>query len=67
MTITNNGVPVIIQWRKFVIGSSFYIPTLMPDELKEQIRKEAVRRRMKVKMRFCVEGNTQGIRVWRIN
>jgi len=67
MTILNSGVPVIIEWHKFVIGSSFYIPTLTPDTLMEAVERAADLRGMKVKSRFCLEGATQGVRFWRIN
>ena len=64
--ILNSGVPVIIEWHKFIIGSSFYIPTLDPDKLAEDVRREARERNMTVKSRFCLENGTQGVRVWRI-
>jgi hypothetical protein len=64
--ILNSGVPVIIEWHKFIIGSSFYIPTLDPDKLTEDIKREAQERNMHVKSRFCLENGTQGVRVWRI-
>ena len=65
MTIDNSGVPVVIEWHKFVIGSSFYIPTLVPEALEESIKKECKTRGIKIRSRFCFEGDTQGIRVWR--
>jgi hypothetical protein len=64
--ILNSGLPVIIEWHKFIIGSSFYIPTLDPDKLTEDIKREAQERNMHVKLRFCLENGTQGVRVWRI-
>lgn len=64
--IHNSGVPVIIEWHKFIIGSSFYIPTLDPEKLAEDIRREARERNMYIKLRFCLENSTQGVRVWRI-
>jgi hypothetical protein len=66
MTIYNSGVPVVIEWHKFVVGSSFYIPTLTPSVLSEEVDKSARQRGMKLKYRFCVEGNTHGVRFWRI-
>jgi len=64
--ILNSGLPVIIEWHKFIIGSSFYIPTLDPDKLVADIKREARERNMTVKSRFCLENGTQGVRVWRI-
>jgi hypothetical protein len=67
MTIYNSGVPVFIEWHKFVVGSSFYIPTLTPDTLAEEVRRAASERNMKVKFQFRKEGSTHGVRFWRVN
>jgi len=66
MSIYNSGLPVIIEWHKFVVGSSFYIPTLTPDTLAEDIKRTASERGMKVKFQIRSEGSTQGVRVWRV-
>lgn len=66
MTIYNSNVPVVIEWHKFVVGSSFYIPTLTPNVLSDEIDTAARERGMKVKFRFCVEGTTHGVRFWRV-
>jgi hypothetical protein len=66
MTILNSGVPVVIEWHKFAVGGSFYIPTLTPDTLAEDIRRAAKERGMVVKHRLSKEGNTYGVRFWRI-
>jgi len=67
MTILNSGVPVIIDLHKFVVGSSFYKPTLTPDTLMVDIERAANLRGVKVKAKFCLEGATQGVRFWRVN
>jgi hypothetical protein len=66
MTILNSGVPVIIEWHKFAVGSSFYIPTLAPYTLVEDVLKSAKERGMVVKYRFTKEDATYGVRFWRI-
>jgi len=66
MTIDNSGVPVVIEWHKFVVGSSFYVPTLTPDVLAKRIEKECRQRKIQTKWRFCFEKGMQGIRVWRV-
>jgi len=67
MSIYNSGVPVVIEWHKFVVGSSFYIPTLTPDTLGEDIRRASSERGMKVKFQIRSENGTLGVRVWRVN
>jgi hypothetical protein len=66
MTITADTVPVAIEWHKFVVGSSFYIPCLDRQGTANQIAASAKERGMKVKFRFVLERGTQGVRFWRI-
>jgi hypothetical protein len=48
------------------VGSSFYVPTLTPDTLAEDIERSAKERGMVVKHLFSKEGGTYGVRFWRI-
>jgi hypothetical protein len=66
MTITADTVPVAIDWHKFVVGSSFYIPCLDRQGVADQIVASAKERGMKIKFRFVLERGTQGVRFWRI-
>jgi len=67
MLITADTVPVVIEWHKFVVGSSFYIPCLDRHAVAKQIVLSAAERNMNVKHRFTLEKGTQGVRFWRIN
>lgn len=66
MKITTEGVPVVVEWHKFVVGSSFYIPCLDRRALASKIDAAAKERNMRVKYRFTMENGTQGVRFWRI-
>ena len=66
MTITTDTVQVVVEWHKFVVGSSFYIPCLDRQGIADQITASADERGMKVKSRFVLERGTQGVRFWRI-
>ena len=66
MEITAEGIQVAIEWHKFVVGSSFYIPCLDRHTLAIQIEAAAKARNMRVKYRFTLEKGTQGVRFWRI-
>jgi hypothetical protein len=66
MTIKADGVPVVIEWHKFVVGSSFYIPCLDRHDVAEQVIAYAKERGMKIKLRFVLERDMQGVRFWRI-
>jgi hypothetical protein len=66
MSITADTVPVAIEWHKFIVGSSFYIPCLDRQGTADQIVASAKERGMKIKFRFVLERGTQGVRFWRI-
>ena len=66
MTITANTVPVAIEWHKFIVGSSFYIPCLDRQGIADQVVAYAKERGMNIKFRFVLENGTQGVRFWRI-
>lgn len=66
MEITTENVPVIIEWHKFVVGSSFYIPCLDRAMLASKIEYAAKEHNMEIKYRFTLENGTQGVRFWRI-
>jgi hypothetical protein len=67
MTILADGVPVILEWHKFVVGSSFYIPCLDRRNVADQLIATTKQRGMNIKFRFVLERGTQGVRFWRIN
>jgi len=66
MKITADGVPVVIEWHKFVLGTSFYIPCLDRQALAGQVVIAAEERNMRLKYRLVMENGTQGVRFWRI-
>jgi hypothetical protein len=55
-----------INWRKFVVGSSFFIPCLDVEEAQNQIKRTTKRLRYKIKTQLVIEQGIQGLRVWRI-
>jgi hypothetical protein len=65
--ILNNGIEVCVEWHKFTVGSSFYIPTLDPEALVKAVRKEAAVHGMKIASRMVTEGTTMGVRIWRVD
>lgn len=48
------------------VGDSFFIPCLQVDEMRKTIQKEADRLQVRVKIRFVIEGELQGLRTWRV-
>ena len=61
-----HGVPIEVEWDKFQVGTSIFIPGVDQEELKRQLRWEMEQRKLKVVLRFTVENDMLGVRVWRV-
>ena len=60
------GVQVQIEWLKFRIGTSVFLPCIDHDRMTAGIVKRATSRGFRVKIIARVENGMWGIRVWRI-
>ena len=60
------GVQVQVEWQKFRIGTSFFLPCIDHDRMTAGIVKRATNRGFRVKIIARVENGMWGIRVWRI-
>ena len=65
--ISPDGVRVIVDWGKFVSGSSVFIPTLHTARAINQLLKAANLERKQIVRRVRVEGGKYGVRVWRLS
>ena len=61
-----HGIPIEIDWGKFQIGTSIFIPGVDQDGLKRQIRWEMRRLQLKVVIKGVVENGILGVRTWRV-
>lgn len=61
-----HGVQIRIDLSKFVLGSSFFVPGVDPRILRQEITEEMRAHRIKVDIRFAIENDVLGVRVWRI-
>lgn len=61
-----HGIPIEIDWGKFQIGTSIFIPGVDQDGLKRQIRWEMRRLQLKVVIKGVVENDILGVRTWRV-
>jgi hypothetical protein len=66
MPILNEGVPVIIEWHKMVLGSSFFIPCLDSRSLAKEILVAARQRKIRLVYKEKVENAKIGLRFWRV-
>jgi len=61
-----HGLNFDINWSKFIVGASFFIPCLDTDDATMQIKRTVKRLRYKIKIQVVVEKGIQGLRIWRI-
>jgi hypothetical protein len=61
-----HGLNFDINWSKFVVGASFFIPCLDADDAMTQIKRTTKRLRYKIKTQIVIEKGIQGLRIWRI-
>ena len=65
-TIETEGVQVEVEWEKFIVGSSFFLPCIDTVSVKAQIERHARARGIEIKMRDRAENLYWGLRVWRV-
>lgn len=61
-----HGIEFEVKWSEFKPYSSFFIPCLDWEAAREVVFHECEERGIPVVIRFSVEDNIRGIRVWRI-
>ena len=61
-----DGVDYEIDWGRFKVGSSFFLPCIRADNSREQILRITQRFQFKVQTRLVVEEGIRGLRVWRV-
>ena len=60
-----DGLVIKVEWDKFIVGSSIFVPAINHLKLKEQILDIAKRKKWEVETRRRVEGKILGLRIWR--
>jgi hypothetical protein len=61
-----NRLDYNIDWRKFRVGWSFFVPCLLLQEGKEMVATVAKRLGFRVLIKPVIEDGIKGLRVWRI-
>lgn len=55
-----------VNWRKFRVGYSFFIPCIDCDKAKKTIQAIAKKQKSNIVMKVVIEEGVRGIRVWRV-
>jgi hypothetical protein len=61
-----NRLDYNIDWRKFRVGWSFFVPCLLLQEGKEMVATVTKRLGFRVLIKPVIEDGIKGLRVWRI-
>lgn len=64
--ISPDGVRIIIDWDKFVVGTSVFIPCLNTKRAIADIVDASGIQKSDLLKRICIEGGMYGVRVWRM-
>ena len=61
-----DGVLIVVDWDKFTVGSSVFVPAINLTELIAQFYEIADLNKWYIEHRFRIENKKQGIRFWRM-
>lgn len=61
-----DGVTYNVNWRKFAVGASFFIPCIHAQQSREDVRKLTRRLGFRVVMKVVIEDGIRGLRIWRV-
>lgn len=59
------GVTYEVNWRRFIVGASIFIPCLNCKAARAYMKDMLKRMKLKVVMKVCVEEGVRGLRIWR--
>jgi hypothetical protein len=62
-----DGVTYQLDWEKFSVGSSFFIPCLNDVEARDRIQRKMDRLGYTTIIKLVIEDEIRGLRVWRVN
>lgn len=61
-----NQLSYNVDWTKFKVGWSFFIPCLRTEEGKQEVLKVTNRFGYKVAIKVVIEDGIRGLRIWRV-
>jgi hypothetical protein len=61
-----HGLSFRVNWAKFIVGASIFIPCLDTDAAVAEVLKTTKRLRYKIRHRTAVDKGIYGLRIWRI-
>jgi len=65
--ISPDGVRIVVEWPKFLPGTSVFIPAINTTKAVSHLLKATRLARGDIAKRVCVENGKYGVRVWRLS
>ena len=63
--LSPDGVRIVVNWDKMVIGASIFVPCINTHRAKEQVTTITKGKRWQVTIKIVIENDKLGIRIWR--
>ena len=63
--LSPDGVRIVVNWDKMVIGASIFVPCINTQKAKEQVTTITKGKRWQVTIKIVIENDKLGIRIWR--
>ena len=64
--ISPDGVRIVVDWAKFVPGSSIFIPCINVPEALIHVKQASKLGNSDISWSYATENGTYGVRIWRI-
>ena len=61
------NIPLLIEWDKFKVGTSFFVPCIDRKLTQRFVEEEAQRLKLNIVCKQVIEKGKYGLRVWRID
>lgn len=61
-----NSLSYDVDWRRFKVNTSFFVPCLRVEEGREQVKRVTRRLGFRVRVKPVIEDGIKGLRVWRV-
>lgn len=64
--LSPDGVRIVVDWDRFLTGTSVFIPCINTKEAKVQVLEVTKLEKHEVVSRVAVENGRYGVRIWRV-
>lgn len=66
MNLKTHNLPICIEWDKFTVGTSIFVPTLEPKRLLKELLATCKSLHIRARGKRVLEKGMMGVRIWRL-